>query len=78
MLYFSGPQVSLGSEVLDFGRIHAGGTATKSLNIVNESDVPAAFQVRNWELILKFRLQNCDNAGNLARCFSVLSVFKYK
>ena len=44
--HFVGPQVSLGSEVLDFGRIHSGDKATKTLDIVNDSDVPAAFQVR--------------------------------
>ena len=43
--HFVGPQVSLGSEVLDFGRIHSGDKATKTLDIVNDSDVPAAFQV---------------------------------
>ncbi|XP_072031285.1 cilia- and flagella-associated protein 65-like [Amphiura filiformis] len=39
-----GPQVSLASEVLDFGRIHPGDSSTRSLDIINESDVPAAFQ----------------------------------
>lgn len=40
-----GPEVGLDSDYLDMGVVESGKFSAKSFKIVNNSDVPAAFQV---------------------------------
>jgi len=45
ILYSLGPEVSLDCNFLDMGVVESGKFAAKSFKIINNADVPAAFQV---------------------------------
>ena len=46
MLYSIGPEVVLDCDFLDMGVVESGKFAAKSFKIINNAEVPAAFQVR--------------------------------
>lgn len=51
-LFSVGPEVVLDNEYLDMGVVESGKFVAKSFKILNNTEVPAAFQVNNH----KFRL----------------------
>ena len=44
-LTFSGPDVQLGCKAINFMQIDLGETATRTIDIVNNSDIDAVYQV---------------------------------
>ena len=46
VLYSTGPEVFLDCDHLDMGVVESGKFAAKSFKIINNADVPAAFQVK--------------------------------
>lgn len=59
ILYSTGPEVVLDCDYLDMGVVESGKFAAKSFKIINNSEVPAAFQVKKHQYLLKaqfFRL----------------------
>ena len=42
---FAGPEVQLGAKVVNFMQIDIGDTATRTIDIVNNSDIDAVYQV---------------------------------
>jgi hypothetical protein len=45
MKYYIGPRVKFDTSSLGFGQVKSGGTVTRILNVINDSDVNTAFQV---------------------------------
>ena len=45
ILYSVGPEVALDCDFLDMGVVESGKFAAKSFKIINNAEVPAAFQV---------------------------------
>ncbi|XP_071942190.1 cilia- and flagella-associated protein 65-like [Antedon mediterranea] len=61
-----GPEISLGSNIVNFSRVEAGTLTTRTLDIVNASDVPGAFQfiVDGEESVFKFSVECGTMNGN--------------
>ncbi|XP_033103427.1 cilia- and flagella-associated protein 65-like [Anneissia japonica] len=54
-----GPEVSLNTNIVNFSRVDAGTVSTRTLDIVNTSDVPTAFQfmIDGEESVFKFSVE---------------------
>ena len=57
ILYSIGPEVALDCDFLDMGVVESGKFAAKSFKIINNAEVPAAFQVGKREFLKGTQLQ---------------------
>ena len=62
VLYSIGPEVTLDCDFLDMGVVESGKFAAKSFKIINDAEVPAAFQVGK-RVNISQRFQS-----NISRC----------
>ncbi|XP_071792552.1 cilia- and flagella-associated protein 65-like [Asterias amurensis] len=70
----TGPEVTLGSKVLNYGLITAGQSATRTVEIINKSNVAAVFKfmIDSSESIFKFGVESCKLEPNTTQTIVVL------